>query len=119
VQRVDGAQNEGVEQAEHHGIGADSEPATSSQSEAGTAQHAQAEARSWATVSSMFPGSPALYLVPFVPAEFDARTPFRFLAPKAGAFEVVGAVLDVGEEFVVHFAVDPGSAEGRGNGSPC
>ncbi len=61
----------------------------------------------------------ALYLVPFVPAEFDALPPFRFLASKAVAFEVVGAVFNVSQRLVFHFAIDPGSAEGRGKGSSC
>ena len=45
-------------------------------------------------------------LVAFISAKFDAGSPFGFRAWEAGPLEVVGAVLDVGAELVVHFGVD-------------
>ncbi len=44
-------------------------------------------------------------------AEFNARSSFGFRARKTGAFQIVGAVLDVRAKFILHVLFDSGTVE--------
>jgi hypothetical protein len=57
----------------------------------------------------------ALFLEPFVAAELNACAAFSFCMWETGMLEIVGAVLDMRAEFVLHLAFNPGTLKESGS----
>jgi hypothetical protein len=111
IGHVEGAEDEGVEQTEDHCVGADGEGESEDRGDGkawGLAEDAE-------TYSDILPERTEkvathrmvdLFFVFFASTELDASAAFGFGAGQAGAFEIVGAVLDVAEQFFVEVGAE-------------
>jgi hypothetical protein len=57
----------------------------------------------------------ALLSIPLIATKLHSCTPFGLCSSKAGKFEIVGAMLDVCAQLLLHLRVDPGALEERGS----
>ena len=110
------AQDERVHQAEDDGVGADGQRQSYDRGDGearGFAQDTQREPHVLKECLHEMPaeGILALFLIPFACAELDAGAAFGFCARQAFAFEIVGAVGDVGGK--LRFDVGGRRAAGR------
>ncbi len=120
---MQGAEQQPIEHAEDHGVGADREGQCEdcNESEAGRlAQDAQAEAEILKENLDKI-GAERLVgflYVPGLAAKLDARSSFRLGAVEAGAAQIVGTELDVGAKLFLHLGAELRTMEElSGNGT--